>query len=153
MPRRAAANRIPRSRASRRVFIDTSAFGALADENDDHHQDAIAILDRLVEVGYGQFTSNTVVVESHALIVSGIGINAGLRFLSEVEASRIARVRVRPADEQAALEILFRYDDKDFSFADATSFALMRRLGITLAFTFDSHFAQMGFIIATAENV
>jgi len=38
------------------------------------------------------------------------------------------------------------YNDKDFSFTDCTSFALMERLKIKTAFSFDAHFTQYGFI-------
>lgn len=47
-------------------------------------------------------------------------------------------------DEEWAKEILFRYEDRNFSFADAVSFVVMERLGIQYAFTFDHHFVQDG---------
>ncbi len=47
-------------------------------------------------------------------------------------------------DSEAAQDIIGRYDDKDFSYADAGSFAIMERLGILRAFTFDAHFRQYG---------
>jgi predicted nucleic acid-binding protein len=43
-------------------------------------------------------------------------------------------------------------DDKDFTLTDATSFAVMERLGITYAFTFDHPFTQYGFIALTAAQ-
>ncbi|MCL6636205.1 MAG: PIN domain-containing protein [Peptococcaceae bacterium] len=46
------------------------------------------------------------------------------------------------------MEIIRRYGDKDFSLTDATIFAVLRRHGIDLAFTFDRHFKQYG--VATA---
>ncbi len=49
--------------------------------------------------------------------------------------------------EEAASEIFERYDDKDFSFTDCTSFQVMLLLGITEAFTNDHHFEQFGFVI------
>ena len=58
---------------------------------------------------------------------------------------------MRAADEERAKQILFQYDDKDFSFADAISFAVMERLAIGLAFTFDRDFAQYGFTVLTAN--
>jgi uncharacterized protein len=62
-----------------------------------------------------------------------------------MELSSTVVVRVRATDEASAKQILFRYDDKDFSFTDAISFVVMERLGIRTAFTFDRHFAQYGF--------
>ncbi len=59
-------------------------------------------------------------------------------------------VRVRASDEERAKQILFQYTDKDFSFADATSFTVMERLAIRLAFSFDRDFAQYGFTVLTA---
>jgi predicted nucleic acid-binding protein len=55
-------------------------------------------------------------------------------------------------DERRAREIIAQYDDKDFTLTDATSFAVMERLGITYAFTFDHHFTQYGFIALTAAQ-
>jgi predicted nucleic acid-binding protein len=43
-----------------------------------------------------------------------------------------------------------KYADKGISFTDSISFAMMHRLGIRTAFTFDRHFRDAGFqIIAT----
>ena len=44
-----------------------------------------------------------------------------------------------------ARAIFFRYRDKDFSFTDCTSFAVMRELKIHEVLTTDRHFVQMGF--------
>jgi predicted nucleic acid-binding protein len=37
-------------------------------------------------------------------------------------------------------------DDREFSFVDATSFAVMRRRGVHQAFAFDNDFAAAGFV-------
>jgi predicted nucleic acid-binding protein len=44
-----------------------------------------------------------------------------------------------------AWSLFVRHDRQGFSFTDCTSFAIMRELGLTDAFAFDDHFAQMGF--------
>lgn len=36
--------------------------------------------------------------------------------------------------------------DKEWSFTDCTSYAVMKQLNIAEAFTLDHHFAQMGFV-------
>jgi predicted nucleic acid-binding protein len=52
--------------------------------------------------------------------------------------------RVTAEDEVRARDVLRRYEDKDFSYVDATSFAVMERLRIREAFAFDPHFVQYG---------
>jgi predicted nucleic acid-binding protein len=52
---------------------------------------------------------------------------------------------VAHADEIRAREIIQTYQDRSFSYTDATSFAVMERLGIRRAFAFDKHFEQYGF--------
>ena len=49
--------------------------------------------------------------------------------------------------EQDAENILVKYQDQDFSYTDAVSFAVMRRDGIDRAFSFDRHFVTAGFTI------
>lgn len=61
-------------------------------------------------------------------------------------------VRVGLEDEKRARDIISRYDDKEFSLTDATSSAVMERLGISSAFAFDQHFTQYGLsVVATAR--
>lgn len=63
----------------------------------------------------------------------------------------LARRRVSEEDEKEARRILGKYVDKDFSYTDATTFALMARLSFDLAFTYDWHFAQYG--LRTQEDL
>ena len=61
-----------------------------------------------------------------------------LRNTAEIE-------RVSEEDESKAWQIILRYQDKDFSYVDATSFAVMERFGISDVFSFDEHFEQYSF--------
>lgn len=38
-----------------------------------------------------------------------------------------------------------KYEDKELSFTDCTSFAIMEKLKLHKAFTFDEHFKKVGF--------
>jgi predicted nucleic acid-binding protein len=143
----------PRSLRERRVFVDSSAYLALLDATDEHHEQAQAIVGALADTHYRQFTTNVVVIEAHALILAELGIFRASQFLRGIDASHTVVVRVRQADEERAKQIIFRYADRDFSFTDALSFAIMERLGIRVAFAFDRHFAQYGFIVATPQAV
>jgi uncharacterized protein len=134
----------------RRVFVDSSVYLALLDQDDEHHREATQIVHQLAQARYRQFTTNVLLIESHALILSVLGRTQATQFLKDMEESHTVVIRVRAADEERAKQILFQYADKDFSFADAISFAVMERFAIRLAFTFDRDFAQYGFTVLTA---
>ena len=135
----------------RRVFVDSSVYLALLDADDEHHREATQILNQLAGERYRQFTTNVLLIESHALILSVLGRTQAAQFLKNMQESKTVVIRVRASDEERAKQILFQYDDKDFSFADAISFAVMERLDIRLAFTFDRDFAQYGFTVLMAN--
>ena len=137
----------------RRVFVDSAAYLALLDATDEHHPQATDTAGLLADARYRQFTTNAVVFEAHALILSELGIVAGVGFLRGIDASSTVVIRVRAADEARAKQIVFAYRDKDFSFTYALSFAVMERLGIQLVFTFDRHFTQYGFVAASTGIV
>ncbi len=88
-------------------------------------------------------TTNAILFELHGLLVNRVNRQVAWNALVELRASQTV-VRVRARDEVRATAILAQYDDKDFSLTDATSFAVMERLGIGLAFTLDRHFIQFG---------
>jgi predicted nucleic acid-binding protein len=138
--------------SDRRVFADTSAYYAVADRDDASHEGAAATMQRLRIGRRRLITTNAVLFELHGLLVNRTDREAALDILINLRASQTI-VRVRERDEARAVEILARYDDTDFSFTDALSFAVMERLGITTAFSLDRHFAQYGWQVIPIEGV
>ena len=126
------------------MFVDTGAFFAILDDSDHNHRAALAIMRRLATRPTQLITSNFVLAETHALTLARIGRSTALRFIDELDNSGTQVVRVTAADERAAREIIRRYDDKRFSFTDATSFSIMDRLRLDRAFAFDVNFRQYG---------
>ena len=133
----------------RRVFVDTSAYYALADPRDANHDAANTIAAGLVTHRPSQFTTNFILAETHALVLARRGRNVAARVLAHLDNSTMVRIRVSAKDERRAREIIATYSDKAFTLTDATSFAVMDRLHIPYAFTFDDDFAQYGFSILT----
>jgi uncharacterized protein len=131
----------------RAALIDTSAYYALANRRDAHHESAVAIARRLAEERWRLYTTNLVVAETHGLVLARVNRDTALHVLHEILTSSAAILRIGPPDEMTALRILERYDDKDFSLTDATSFVAMQRRGIGYAFAFDRHFQQYGFFL------
>lgn len=124
----------------------------MLDKKDEHHSETVEIVTSLARNRYRQFTTNILLIEAHALILSNIGSSQATQFLRDMDGSNTVVVRVRALDEERAKLILYRYTDKDFSFADAISFAVMERLGLSWAFTFDHHFSQYGLHIVSTNS-
>ncbi|HEX3173262.1 MAG TPA: PIN domain-containing protein [Solirubrobacterales bacterium] len=127
------------------VFVDTSAFVALRNGSEAEHERARETLARLIDDGASLFTSNYVFAETYTALLVRVGheeaIEWGRRFRA---GAAIELVRLEPAVEEEAWEILERDGDKRWSYVDATSFALIERDGGDEAFAFDAHFAQRG---------
>jgi hypothetical protein len=70
---------------------------------------------------------------------------AAVRFGREIRRGGIEIVQVDPPIQEEAWRIFDRYADKDFSFTDCTSIAVMKRAKVRLAFTLDRDFRRFGF--------
>jgi len=125
-----------------KVLVDTSAVVAIANKADQYHSIAMLVLEksRLEKVQF--LITNFIVAEVYALLLSRKGAYIARKWLKDND---IPVVRIRNQDEERAKEILFKYTDKEFSYVDATSFAIMEKLKIDTAFAFDNHFNQFGF--------
>ena len=128
-----------------RVFLDTGAFLALADEDDDYHTAAKSIYTELLQSKAQLLTSNFVLSETYTLIRSKVSHQAAVEFMKRLDQTGIKVLRVSEAIEQTGKAIFVRYDDKDFSFVDCTSFALIDHHRLDQAFAFDGHFRQYRF--------
>ena len=136
----------------RRVLVDTSAYFALAVPQEGNHAPAAAILQGIQRRSAHLFTTNFIIAETHALLLARRGRAIASTVLRELDNSTTTLVCVSSRDERRAREIIRQYDDKDFPLTDAASFAVMERLGITQAFTFDRHFVQYGFTVLTPDT-
>jgi predicted nucleic acid-binding protein len=121
------------------LFVDTSAFYAIADGGDRHHRGALAALQ--ASVGSAPVvTSDHVVVESWLLICSRLGRRAAMMFWDALAIDVFTVVGVTAQDFRRAREIAKEWTDQSFSIVDCTSFAIMERLAIERALAFDAHF-------------
>jgi predicted nucleic acid-binding protein len=116
-----------------RVFIDSGGFLAVMDRDDPHHPAARDISARLESI-----RART----SHSLAA---------QFLRSLKTSGIVILRVTPAIEAEAERIFLRHADKDFSFTDCTSFALIEAKRLDAVPSFDRHFSQYRFHRAFAN--
>jgi uncharacterized protein len=131
---------------SREVFVDASAWIAVTDRRDKVHRAASGEYTRLIRARYLLVTTNLVIAEAYIVIRRMGGHAPAMHLLSSLRGSpRLSRVNSDARLESLAEAILGKYADQDFSYTDAVSFALMQEQGIQEAFTFDNHFANLGF--------
>lgn len=126
---------------TRSVLWDSSAILALLDADDADHGTAVAVARQIASERRPSFVTNYIEAEAHALLLRRLGRVIAREWLL---IGGLAVVRALPEEEQGAKEILARYTDKDWTFCDAVSFALLDARRIRRAFTFDHHFQQYG---------
>ena len=126
------------------MFVDTSFWVALRNRRDGRHEDAGALLSRYADRGL--VTSNHVRGETWTYLRRRAGHAAAVDFLDALEHSpRIQMIAVGHDHERTALRWLRRHDEREYSFVDATSFALMRALRLKEVLAFDGGFSAAGF--------
>lgn len=130
------------------LFVDTSAFKAFYDEDDENHGKARRFMDAVAskEVAVrGFITSDYVLDETVTLVRFAHSHSKALEFARTVVSSKATRVLyVGQENFLKALDLFSESSDKEWSFTDCVSFILMRNLNLTTAFAFDPHFQQAG---------
>jgi predicted nucleic acid-binding protein len=127
------------------AFVDTSFWIAEAVARDSRHADAVALADQLRDAR--AVTSNLVVGEVWTLLTHRLGHFHAMAWVDGVRGSDVVSVeRVPEGVEDEAWAWLRIHDERPYSFVDATSFALMRKLRIREALAFDGDFAAAGFV-------
>jgi predicted nucleic acid-binding protein len=119
------------------LFVDSSAWFAAVNLKDHWHQRAKEIFG----AGEALVTSDHVVIESWLLIQRSIHRDAAERFFDGFRDGIADIEMVAAADLEAAWTMGLLFPDHFFSLVDRTSFALMERLGLTRAVSFDADFA------------
>ncbi len=132
------------------MFVDTSAWYALVNPRATEHAIATRTFRRIAAEQRRLMTTNHVVAECYTLTLRRLGFPMAQALLQRFRTSRsLERIFVESVWEDAAEDLLARFDDQPFSYVDATSFVAMRRLGLRDAFAYDRHFATAGFTLVS----
>lgn len=131
----------------RLIFVDTSAWVAAFVDRDQHHEAAANVMEKLLDEGKMFLTTDYVFDETVTRLRYEGGHAQAVKVGEQILASRVARVvEVGRKLRDEAWRIFKKTGDQELSFTDCTSFATMRKFGLTEAFTFDEDFQRMGFL-------
>lgn len=129
----------------RRVFVDTSAWYAYICADDPDHK---ATKNSIERWGGRLITTNFIFDEIVTLVRYRLGSTRAKLVGATLQDSEVVEmIRILPEDEEKAWKLFVQHKDKDNSFTDCTSFALMHRLGLETAISTDHHFKQAGFLL------
>ena len=128
------------------VFVDSGAWIALALSRDPLHEQAREQWELLRGTGARLHTSVPVVLETFTFLDRNANRDVAIAWKESIYEP--ALVKILPCelrDLEHSWAYFRRADLHKLSAVDATSFAIMRRAQLRLAFTFDHHFAVAGF--------
>jgi predicted nucleic acid-binding protein len=133
-------------RSGEAVFVDSGAWIALALSRDPLHPRAREQWNLMCESGAKVHTSIPVVIETFTFLERNATRDVALAWKESIDKPRKPKILVCELRDLAECWDYFRRRDlHKLSGVDATSFVLMKRAGIGIAFTFDHHFSVVGF--------
>jgi predicted nucleic acid-binding protein len=134
------------SAAALKVFVDTTAWLALANKSDRLHLPAVELNRNLLSQGAHYVTTDAVLAEVANSLARPPLRHAGIRFLDAIFSSRrVTILHVDPDRFARGWQLYKDRPDKDWGLTDCTSFVVMTEEGIREAFASDRHFEQAGY--------
>lgn len=128
------------------VFVDSGAWIALALSRDSLHAQAREQWEVLRGAAAKLHTSVPVVIETFTFLDRNTNRDVALAWKDSIY--KPGTVKILPCDLrdlEQSWEYFRRTNLHKLSAVDATSFTIMKRARIRLAFTFDHHFSAVGF--------
>ncbi len=127
------------------VFIDTSAFLAIANAGDERHENAVREWRKLLDSGELLITTNYTVVEAASLLQSRHGVGV-LRLFADSVLDVVLIEWVDVDTHKCAIRaVLTSSGRRGPGMVDCVSFEIIRRSAIDKVFAYDKHFEGRGF--------
>lgn len=134
-----------------RVFVDTSAFYALASETDQEHAAARAIREMLKHDAARLVTTNYVFLETVSLLQRRHGMEAARRF-GDFVGEEVELLWMTEPQHRAAWDYWKQRGLRGLSFVDCSCVVVMREAGIRQVFGFDEQFRAAGLTLLEAPR-
>ena len=130
------------------IFVDTGAWIAILNPNDQYHREAIALYRNFQQQKTRFLTTDYIIDETVTRLRYDTNHSIAVMFLSQterlVEENILTVIEIDNRIFREAKALFRQYDSTRLSFTDCTSFVVCRENNIREAFAFDQHFAMMG---------
>ena len=137
-------------RQGEKVFVDSGAWIALALSRDPLHEQAREQWNLLHGAGAKLYTSVPVIIETFTFLDRNASRGVALTWKDAVyQAGTVEILPCELRDLEQSWDYFRRPGLYRLSAVDATSFAIMRRARIRVAYSFDHHFSVVGFRLVT----
>ena len=129
------------------IFVDTGAWIAILNWRDQHHQEVVAMYNKLQQQQTRLLTTDYVIDETVTRLRYDANHSLAVMFFNRIELFMETGVLTVAEIDKNIFEkakALFRqYDSARLSFTDCTSFVVCQENNIREAFAFDQHFSMM----------
>ena len=130
------------------IFVDTGAWIAILNPNDQYHREAVAVYRHFQQQKTRFLTTDYVIDETVTRLRYDTNHLLSVMFLDRiellVETAVLTLVEIDNRIFQEAITLFRQYDSTRLSFTDCTSFVVCQENDILEAFAFDQHFLMMG---------
>lgn len=130
----------------KKVFVDTSLFVSIFEEDDGRHDEAMqlfeAVMAQKLRVVISDYIFDECITAVNSRADHVTAVKAGEFILSS---NVIELVWLDEEQKLKAWEYFVKHDDKGYSFTDCTSFVLMKEMKLAHYLGFDKHFDRAGF--------
>jgi uncharacterized protein len=129
------------------IFVDTSFWFAWQVATDVNHASARALL-HVYAPCHPLLTSDRVCEETWTLLRRRRGHGSAVAFINALQSPQtgVMTRAITPTLAAGAWAWLRQHNEREYSFVDASSFALMRDAGVRQALAFDGDFTAAGFV-------
>jgi len=128
------------------VFVDTSAFLAVLNKNDQNHPPAKEAWQDLLSKETQLVTSNYVLVETIAILQHRFGLSAVRLFEGTIQPI-LSTLWVDQELHQRGMSTMLTANRRQLSLVDCINFEIIRQNHIEWVFALDPHFVEQGFSV------
>jgi len=129
----------------RALMLDSGPLISLYSPRDQRANSVRQLLSSFALEKYPVCITYLTIAEIHRRLLFDISRSRAMDFLEHSLDGSLNILNLNPTDTLYSKDILYRFNDQDISFTDASSMAIMQRLGIIKVLSYDFHFSLLGF--------